>query len=715
MLFESQENYLARLGDKPYIFAGTGAGKTRMSMIRAKRAGFNKVLIITTATVRDTKQWEKERDEIGIYFDDFQVEGFSFIQKYGKIDFTKYSNYYIIIDECFIGETLVQTDKGDRQIRDVKIGDKVQSYNHETSRVELKTVTRLVKKEYTGKYYCIFSSHGAIIATYNHPVMTQDGYKMAQDIVEGDTIYERVDSSKQNTQVRGNPEVQVLREHTSGEGLESKTGAAISRKELADMQRDMRSKIVGDSFGKTSQQESQQSSGSSKSESDLKGEWDSFTNLGEGQDESAPQRREWAYIPLATISLREVRQSEQRLDYGAANTDKRAQECTSVSDLLQSRYRERLLQACGRVRWTKPPRASEIQRQEEGRKIRAARVERVAVLEREDIARYGLSSEPNTVYCIEVEDNSNFFANDMLVHNCHKIKNSQSQQGIGAFKLCAAAGAFCFLSATPMSKWADAVNYAKITGLVKHKTEFYRRFVIEQPSYSHKGKDIVGYRDTDTLVRWWSSIALRGHAEEFVELPKKQVIDVEIPIRRQRYINMVKTRMDENGEPLDSAPKLTWALRAYAEMAPEKLLWVVEKVEGVENCLIFVNTIAALEELSIDLKYRGIKHGVWYGKKKDNFEDQTVMIVQYQSGGTGLNLQKFSTTIFLSPTYSYTDYHQAVGRTYRTGQTERCTFYQLKAKNTIDEAIYNSLSQKKNFDTNLTNVPEDSWSELMGL
>ena len=394
MLFESQENYLARLGDKPYIFAGTGAGKTRMSMVRAKRAWFNKVLIITTATVRDTKQWEKERDEIGIYFDDFQVEGFSFIQKYGKIDFTKYSNYYVIIDEA------------------------------------------------------------------------------------------------------------------------------------------------------------------------------------------------------------------------------------------------------------------------------------------------------------------------------HKIKNSQSQQGIGAFKLCAAAGAFCFLSATPMSKWADAVNYAKITGLVKHKTEFYRRFVIEQPSYSHKGKDIVGYRDTDTLTRWWNSIALRGRSEDFTELPRKQVIDVEIPVKRGGYIEMIKTRM-RDGEPLDSAPKLNWALRAFAETAPEKIRWVVEKIEGLENCIVFVNTISAMETLSEALGKAKIDHGVWYGKKKDKFDDQKVMIVQTQSGGTGLNLQKFNATIFLSPTYSFTDYHQAMGRTWRTGQQKRCVFYQLRAQGTIDSAIYSALESKKDFDDKLVNTDWSLLSEMI--
>lgn len=303
----------------------------------------------------------------------------------------------------------------------------------------------------------------------------------------------------------------------------------------------------------------------------------------------------------------------------------------------------------------------------------------------------------------------------VIIDEAHKIKNSQSLQGMGAWKLCLLARDYSLLSGTPMSKWADAVNYAKITGLVKHKTEFYKRFVVEQPSFAHKGMDIVGYRDTDTLVRWWTSIALRGHSEDFVELPKKQIIDVEIPVKRTEYIRMLKERMSADGEPLDSAPKLTWALRAYAETAPEKINWVVEKVEGLENCLIFVNTIAAIEQLSAKLKAAHIKHGVWYGKKKDKFEDQKVMIVQYQSGGTGLNLQKFSTTIFLSPCYSFIDYTQAVGRTYRNGQPNKCTFYHLKAFRTIDASIYAALAEKRDFDDKLTDVPAQQWLEFMGV
>jgi SNF2 family DNA or RNA helicase len=175
---------------------------------------------------------------------------------------------------------------------------------------------------------------------------------------------------------------------------------------------------------------------------------------------------------------------------------------------------------------------------------------------------------------------------------------------------------------------------------------------------------------------------------------------------------MLKERITLDGEPIDSASKLTWALRRYAENAPEKLAWVTEKVEGLPNALIFANTIQAIEELSAKLKSAGIKHGVWYGAKKDKFDDQQVMIVQYQSGGTGLNLQKFNTTIFLSPCYSFIDYTQAIGRTYRNGQANKCTFYHLRASKTIDSAIYEALSEKRDFDDKLTGKTEADWMEL---
>lgn len=325
-----------------------------------------------------------------------------------------------------------------------------------------------------------------------------------------------------------------------------------------------------------------------------------------------------------------------------------------------------------------------------------------------DMVKFGLHFDSLEVqshaWLQKKRDWSMYADHTVVIDEAHKIGNSQSKQGQGAFALCKTAKDFVLLSGTPMSKWADAVNYAKLTDFVKHKTEFYRRFVIEQPSFAHKGKDIVGYRDTDKLNAWWSSIAERAYTSEFVELPAQQMLGIDIKIKRKGYVDLIKTRM-RDGEPLDSAPKLNWALRQYAETAPEKLQWAVEKIEGLPNCLVFVNTIAAMDTLSDKLTKAGIEHGVWSGKRKDDYNKHNVMILQYQAGGTGLNLQKFNNTIFLSPCYSFIDYTQAVARTHRTGQTRHCTFYHLRAEKTIDVAIWNALKEKKDFDDKL-NVEE---------
>lgn len=76
-LYPSQEAYLKRLGDRPYLYAGMGTGKTRMALALAVRGGYWKVLVVTPPSVRDTKQWEAEVRAVGLenWFDEFIVVG----------------------------------------------------------------------------------------------------------------------------------------------------------------------------------------------------------------------------------------------------------------------------------------------------------------------------------------------------------------------------------------------------------------------------------------------------------------------------------------------------------------------------------------------------------------------------------------------------------------------------------------------------------------
>jgi SNF2 family DNA or RNA helicase len=59
---------------------------------------------------------------------------------------------------------------------------------------------------------------------------------------------------------------------------------------------------------------------------------------------------------------------------------------------------------------------------------------------------------------------------------------------------------------------------------------------------------------------------------------------------------------------------------------------------------------------------------------------QEVMLVQLQSGGTGLNLQHFDRIVFSGPWWTSALMEQAVGRAVRIGQKEVVHVYRIQLK-----------------------------------
>ena len=51
--------------------------------------------------------------------------------------------------------------------------------------------------------------------------------------------------------------------------------------------------------------------------------------------------------------------------------------------------------------------------------------------------------------------------------------------------------------------------------------------------------------------------------------------------------------------------------------------------------------------------------------------------------------------IYYSLSFSYEEFKQSKDRIHRIGQTNKCTYIILQAKNTIDKKIYNCLQRKK--------------------
>lgn len=89
---------------------------------------------------------------------------------------------------CFVAGTKVQTDEGEKNIEDIKVGDKVLSKNEETGKVAYKEVTATFNHE-TDEIYQIHVGDQVIESTYNHPFYVKDkGWTFVKDLKVGDLL-----------------------------------------------------------------------------------------------------------------------------------------------------------------------------------------------------------------------------------------------------------------------------------------------------------------------------------------------------------------------------------------------------------------------------------------------------------------------------------------------------------------------------------------------
>ena len=105
---------------------------------------------------------------------------------------------------CFVGETLVETDKGMKPIESISIGDNVNSYNEETGLFSYETVSQIAKGS-SIDLVDISTKNSHIISTSSHPFLTQVGWKPAVELTENDylmdgsNLFIKVDSAKPYT------------------------------------------------------------------------------------------------------------------------------------------------------------------------------------------------------------------------------------------------------------------------------------------------------------------------------------------------------------------------------------------------------------------------------------------------------------------------------------------------------------------------------------
>lgn len=132
---------------------------------------------------------------------DLDKEGATRFVWIGENEFTPYWNWQIshfrlLYDSiflpygCITGDSKIETEYGFKDMRNVKIGDKVWTFNTETQKRELATVSMQMNKGIK-EVYRIGTFHNDIVATSDHKFLIYDGelkYKELDDIEIGDLL-----------------------------------------------------------------------------------------------------------------------------------------------------------------------------------------------------------------------------------------------------------------------------------------------------------------------------------------------------------------------------------------------------------------------------------------------------------------------------------------------------------------------------------------------
>lgn len=417
------------------LSAGCGAGKTISGIEMIHRIGKKALWIVHTKDL--LKQANKNMKElypnleIG-YITDGKVDigkdiTISTVQTLDKISPIIYAEEFgtVVVDECFPAGTKISTRYGLKNIEDIKVGDEVLSFNHQKNEVEYKKVKHLFVKT-SNNLNTLKINDNIITATPNHPFYTQRGYVRMEELNDGDYVLQELPESnyerrynKSKMDPRKIKRIHLLQSRMCN-CLQKETGL-VRRIKKEDVRENDNSKQNASSFPKESRKNEEQQSYVSRR---------SYTK-NDGNERKkwySPQSNkkswwEWEnnYLP---------RNFESRInEHGLSTTirissENKQDERTKklLSNLLQDRYSNTTLNGSNRSRWRNPLwKKGKNARRKKDKILEWKRVESVESYEHSNSTRCESGYQ---VFNFEVENNNNYFANGILVHNCHHVSGS---------------------------------------------------------------------------------------------------------------------------------------------------------------------------------------------------------------------------------------------------------------------------------------------------
>lgn len=301
----------------------------------------------------------------------------------------------------------------------------------------------------------------------------------------------------------------------------------------------------------------------------------------------------------------------------------------------------------------------------------------------------------------------------LMLDESQAIANNTSKQTKGVVKL--KFDNLVLLSGTPCSnaRYDKLYTQLKMLGLHMNKRSYEDRycnfFDMEKSGIKFRVLSKTNpYKNVDELKQVMKELGcVFMRTDEVLDLPEQRFINVWVPPSKY-YKTFVKDGYVDcgNTEYISSSPATDILYARQLCNSKEKLEMVRTLIEGTEDrVIIFYNFNCELELLQ--QLVQKLKRPISYvnGSVKNlncyNNNSDSVTLVQYQSGSSGVNLQKASKMIYYSPPIKSDFFEQSKKRIHRIGQDNKCTYWKLITNNSIELNIYNTLAKKQDYNEEL--------------
>lgn len=309
----------------------------------------------------------------------------------------------------------------------------------------------------------------------------------------------------------------------------------------------------------------------------------------------------------------------------------------------------------------------------------------------------------------------------IVVDECHKIKNPQSQQGHNLLKLTNYRNKVGLTGTLIMNKPLDAYTALKWIGVEKSNLTTFKSMYCVFGGFG--GHQIIGYKNLDLLKEEIQTCSLRRTKDQFLDLPPKTVINevLEMDDKHRKFYDDVKAGIREECDKIDlkasNVLALTIRLRqatscpsvlTSSEISSTKVERAVELVEEIVENGDKVLVMSTFKEPIYELQKLLAEYNPLIGtgdlpddvvsKNNDLFQSDDkykVFLGTVQKIGTGLTFNKANYAIFIDTPWNDALQTQAEDRIHRLGSTKPVFIYRLICQDTIDELVENLIETKK--------------------